>query len=65
MKKRVALSRGINVGGHKSVKMEELDRVFDSLKFKNVKTLITNAARGRKHEAFPFNSRSAFSLFLF
>jgi len=38
----VALLRGINVGGHKIVKMEALDRVFASLKFKDIKTLIAS-----------------------
>jgi uncharacterized protein (DUF1697 family) len=38
----VALLRGINVGGHKPVKMEALDRVFASLKFKDIKTLIAS-----------------------
>lgn len=42
MNKYVALLRGINVGGHKSIKMEDLNRAFTSLKFKNVKTLITS-----------------------
>lgn len=42
MNKYVAFLRGINVGGHKIVKMEDLDRVFSSLKFKNAKTLIAS-----------------------
>jgi uncharacterized protein (DUF1697 family) len=36
----VAFLRGINVGGQKLVKMEELNRSFTALGFKNVKTLI-------------------------
>jgi len=42
MTRYVALLRGINVGGHKLVKMEALDRIFSSLKFKDVKTLIAS-----------------------
>lgn len=42
MIKCVALLRGINVGGHKKVKMEDLRRVFGSLGFKNVKTFIAS-----------------------
>src|SRR6185436_16268922 len=38
----VAFLRGINVGGHKPVKMEDLNRIFASLKFKKVKTLIAS-----------------------
>src|SRR5712691_6588800 len=40
MIKYVAFLRGINVGGKKLIKMEELRRVFDSLGFKNVSTYI-------------------------
>ena len=36
----VAFLRGINVGGHKQIKMAELGRIFKSLGFKNVKTYI-------------------------
>lgn len=36
----VAFLRGINVGGRKIIKMEELRRVFVSLGFKNVRTYI-------------------------
>jgi len=42
MSKYAALLRGINVGGHKSVKMEELKITFDSMKFKNVKTVLAS-----------------------
>ncbi|HEX2787386.1 MAG TPA: DUF1697 domain-containing protein [Ignavibacteria bacterium] len=35
-----AFLRGINVGGHKLIKMEELNRIFVSLGFKNIKTFI-------------------------
>ena len=38
----LALLRGINVGGHKPVNMEELKKLFESLKFENVKTLINS-----------------------
>ena len=37
-----AFLRGINVGGHKQVKMEDLRKAFESLKFKNVKTYINS-----------------------
>jgi len=36
----VAFLRGINVGGQKLVKMEDLNQCFAALGFKNVKTLI-------------------------
>src|SRR5881296_3765410 len=36
----VAFLRGINVGGKKLIKMEDLRRMFESLGFKNVKTFI-------------------------
>lgn len=36
----VAFLRGINVGGHKLISMEELTRIFLDLGFKNVKTMI-------------------------
>lgn len=42
MSKYVAFLRGINVGGHKAVKMEDLKKVFASLGFKNVKTLLAS-----------------------
>ena len=38
----VAFLRGINVGGHKAVKMEDLRRVFASLGFTSVKTLLNS-----------------------
>jgi uncharacterized protein (DUF1697 family) len=38
----VAFLRGINVGGHKSVKMDDLKKAFESLGFKNVKTLLAS-----------------------
>lgn len=37
-----AFLRGINVGGHKPVKMDELKKAFESLGFKNVKTLLAS-----------------------
>jgi uncharacterized protein (DUF1697 family) len=40
MNKYIAFLRGINVGGHKVIKMEDLNALFTSLKFKNVKTFI-------------------------
>ncbi len=42
MIKYVALLRGINVGGRKQVKMEELKKAFESLGFQNVKTLLAS-----------------------
>ncbi len=42
MTKYIAFLRGINVGGHKPVKMDVLAGIFTSLKFKNVKTLIVS-----------------------
>ncbi|HEX8371121.1 MAG TPA: DUF1697 domain-containing protein [Pyrinomonadaceae bacterium] len=40
MIKYAALLRGINVGGHHIVKMEDLRRIFTSMDFENVKTYI-------------------------
>ena|ERR1051325_8043414 len=40
MTKFVALLRGINVGGNKMVKMEDLKKWFAALGFKNVKTIL-------------------------
>ncbi|HEX8247779.1 MAG TPA: DUF1697 domain-containing protein [Pyrinomonadaceae bacterium] len=40
MIKYAALLRGINVGGHHIVKMEELRRIFAAMNFENVKTYI-------------------------
>src|SRR5437660_8305648 len=40
MTRYVAFLRGINVGGKKLIKMEELRRVIESLDFKNVQTFI-------------------------
>ncbi|MBH0334023.1 cytoplasmic protein, partial [Bacillus thuringiensis] len=36
----IALLRGINVGGHKVIKMADLKRVFESIGLKQVKTYI-------------------------
>ena len=36
----IALLRGINVGGQKKIKMIDLKNMFESLRFKNVKTYI-------------------------
>jgi uncharacterized protein (DUF1697 family) len=36
----IALLRGINLGGHKIIKMDQLRRTFDELGFKDVKTYI-------------------------
>src|SRR3982751_3388903 len=40
MIKYIAFLRGINVGGHHIVKMEDLRRIFASMRFENVKTFI-------------------------
>jgi uncharacterized protein (DUF1697 family) len=37
-----AFLRGINVGGHKPVPMKELKKAFESLRFKNVQTLLAS-----------------------
>lgn len=36
----IAFLRGINVGGKKTIKMEDLVRVFASMGFRNVRTFI-------------------------
>ncbi len=38
----IALLRGINVGGHNKIKMEELREMFTSLGFENVKSYIAS-----------------------
>lgn len=40
MKKFITLLRGINVSGHKKIKMSELKSLFENLGFQNVKTYI-------------------------
>jgi len=40
--KYAAFLRGINVGGHTIVKMDELRKVFESLGFRNVKTVLAS-----------------------
>jgi len=40
--KFVAFLRGINVSGHKIIKMAELAKMFEEMKFKNVKTYIAS-----------------------
>lgn len=40
MIKYVAFLRGINVGGHKKINMEELRKAFESLGFQQVKTIL-------------------------
>lgn len=40
MKTYIVILRGINVSGHKMIKMEALRTMFESLNFKNVKTYI-------------------------
>jgi uncharacterized protein (DUF1697 family) len=42
MSKYAAFLRGINVGGHKIIKMEELKKTFEALGFENVKTLLAS-----------------------
>jgi len=38
----IAFLRGINVSGHKIIKMAELAKMFEGLKYKNVKTFIAS-----------------------
>ncbi len=40
MKTYIAILRGINVSGHKLIKMEALRKMFENLNFKNIKTYI-------------------------
>ena len=42
MIKCTAFLRGINVGGHKPIKMDALARAFESLGFQNVKTILAS-----------------------
>jgi Uncharacterized protein conserved in bacteria len=42
MTKFVALLRGINVGGNKLIKMDDLKECFAALAFKNVKTILAS-----------------------
>ncbi len=42
MSKYVAFLRGINVGGHKTIKMDELKKAFEALGFASVKTLLAS-----------------------
>lgn len=42
MVKYIAFLRGINVGGNKIIKMEDLKRIFESLGFTNVKTVLAS-----------------------
>jgi uncharacterized protein (DUF1697 family) len=42
MPRYAAFLRGINVGGHRSVPMEELARTFFSVGFKNVRTVLAS-----------------------
>ncbi len=42
MAKYAAFLRGINVGGNKPVSMESLKKAFESLGFRNVKTLLAS-----------------------
>lgn len=56
MSKYAAFLRGINVGGHKTVKMEELKKAFETLGFEKVKTLL---ASGNVLFAAPSASESA------
>ena len=38
----ISFLRGINVGGHKPVPMEKLRKTFESMKFRNVRTLLAS-----------------------
>ena len=40
--KYVAFLRGINVGGNNLIKMDDLKKIFESLGFKNVKTILAS-----------------------
>lgn len=40
--KYAAFLRGVNVGGHQTVKMEDLHKTFESIGFKNIKTLLNS-----------------------
>src|SRR6185437_1137296 len=40
MQKYIAILRGINVSGHKLIKMDALRKLFDDMGFKNTKTYI-------------------------
>jgi uncharacterized protein (DUF1697 family) len=40
--KYAAFLRGINVGGHKTVPMEQLKKTFESLGFQNIRTLLAS-----------------------
>jgi len=42
MVKYAAFLRGINVGGNKSVKMDELKKVFEEMGYKNIKTVLAS-----------------------
>ena len=42
MAKHVAFLRGINVGGHKPIKMDELKKAFGTCGFANVKTILAS-----------------------
>jgi len=42
MVRYIAFLRGINVGGHKPIKMDALARAFESLGFQNVKTILAS-----------------------
>lgn len=42
MKTFAAFLRGINVGGNKLIKMDELKKVFENCGFKNVKTILAS-----------------------
>jgi uncharacterized protein (DUF1697 family) len=42
MSKHIAFLRGINVGGHKPVRMDELRRAFEALGFQSVKTILAS-----------------------
>jgi uncharacterized protein (DUF1697 family) len=36
----IGFLRGINVGGHKVIKMSELKSIFDAMQFQNVRTYL-------------------------
>ena len=56
MKTYIALLRGINVGGHKKLKMIELKLLFEDLGFKNIITYIQSG-----NVVFSFAKKQDFS----
>ena len=61
MKTYISLLRGINVGGHRKIKMEVLRKMYEDLGFKEVKSyiqsgnLVFKAEESEKLEEFGIN----------